>query len=616
MLKKIIALCLVLFVLSLLLIGCSKDESGDETEQTTTTKAATTTKKGETAETTTTAPETREIVNVTGVMRAHSGRVWNGGELQQYIIDALGVNMEMEFIERKAYNEAFALRFAANDLPDFMHMDAVYLPEVLVAGDKGLLVDYLEYMDMMPNFSKLFPRYMNDLAVGLSPDGKLFLVSEYKMYGETGMNYYYGIGVRKDILEQSSFYDDRISNWDDVEYLQLESWDDYIPMLQALKDVKGEPPMLDYALDGTVYMMGQLWGAGLLGPYGDLTRFPNAYWNAETHMWESAWERPNQKEWIKFCAKITEMGFRQPDWMSLEKQRSINLANTNTGAYCFSHISTIVGLNGGSVPDDENPEGLPNTWIAVIPPLEYNGVKYLTNWAQPEGIKLNKQGNAINAKCKHIDRMIEFVDWCYSYDGRMRLMYGEPGRDWMEWPESYGLTDSPFIPLHEGMKAVLPESYWPMLQSSEDFSKHQNEYPFYIAEMGIQYDYWNTRGYSGNPLRIFNDPRLAYMDNGGQAYLDSGMLGTMAEYPVTPVFTTKMLEEVMTITPSMQTYVSENIARMVMGEIDIDANWDSFLSGLKDLKSDRLITLLNNGQQIYDLKLGNAQELFDEIFNK
>ena len=68
-------------------------------------------------------------------------------------------------------------------------------------------------------------------------------------------------------------------------------------------------------------------------------------------------------------------------------------------------------------------------------------------------------------------------------------------------------------------------------------------------------------------------------------------------------FTEEQANEVATILPQLQTYVDETFAQAVTGQVDIEAEWDSYLSNLESIGLSRFVEI---HQQVLDETKANS----------
>ena len=68
-------------------------------------------------------------------------------------------------------------------------------------------------------------------------------------------------------------------------------------------------------------------------------------------------------------------------------------------------------------------------------------------------------------------------------------------------------------------------------------------------------------------------------------------------------FTEEQANQVATILPQLETYVDETFARAVTGQIDIEAEWESYLANLESIGLSRFVEL---HQEVLDETSANA----------
>lgn len=559
-LKKILIITLTLLMAtSMLFTGCSKK---DETSTTTETTAATTV--GET-----TAEEFDEIITITGYLRGKETNLWEGTKSQKYIEDKFGIKLDLEF--SWAYTEKYNLMFAANNLPDFFRAATNDLA-FQNAGDNGQFVNYMDYLDKLPNVLRLLEKWPGNLASNISEKNGLYNLHFETEYGGNGVYWPSSIFMlRNDLLKKAG-----------IDVNDIKTMDDFYDMLIALKEQNnglspiGSPEGTEGS-SGTFNIsniIGTVMGAGSLG---DVT---GLYWNEKTEKYEGSYYRPNQKEWLEFVAKLYDEDMYNPDFKTTTKESLYVQALTGEIALSFIETSRLTEWN-----QDSEVEGA--EWTYFLPPT-YKGEQYKIQTMLSGKLYLDR-GKAINAKTiseKGLERLLKFIDWLYSIEGNLWAKLGFEDEDWTvyeEYDQSLGLTRYPRILLSEANKDNFPEKYWPMLKPQEEWVKGPHMYGLKrIDDFLTNADVWHLLGKEFNPQSsLQEEANVAYKD--AEAVIPSVNISPISEYE----------EERALIQENIKTYVDEVETKILLGQLDADNEWDNIIAKLKELKYDRLIELYN-----------------------
>ncbi|MCK5201385.1 MAG: extracellular solute-binding protein, partial [Spirochaetales bacterium] len=219
MLKKVLIVMISLMLISSVIFAAGSEESSD-TE--------------------------KELVNVTMMIRDRSSISWDGSDLQDLVAEKFNLNIEMDVIDYSAFADKFAVRFNSGDIPDMANFHGINPELVNEAGDRGLLLNFLDYTDFMPNLNNYLVEYQDDLRYYLSNENKLYfapLVINYPLG-------YYGLAVRKDLLDNAGF---DINN--------VEDFDDLYKMFSILQEANDGGPVMGsrYTL-GNIMQLGEFMG--------------------------------------------------------------------------------------------------------------------------------------------------------------------------------------------------------------------------------------------------------------------------------------------------------------------------------------------------------------------
>lgn len=525
MLKKVLIVMISLMLISSVIFAAGSEESSD-TE--------------------------KELVNVTMMIRDRSSISWDGSDLQDLVAEKFNLNIEMDVIDYSAFADKFAVRFNSGDIPDMANFHGINPELVNEAGDRGLLLNFLDYTDFMPNLNNYLVEYQDDLRYYLSNENKLYfapLVINYPLG-------YYGLAVRKDLLDNAGF---DINN--------VEDFDDLYKMFSILQEANDGGPVM-----GSRYTLGNIMQ---LGEFMGITG-KSVWWNAEKEQWEGTYYRPGMRDFVELMAKMYEEGILHPDFLTMQtKERDQLLYNGGLTAF-MDNMAYITHTMNNRASEEM-------IWSQVIPP-KYKGTKF-SSPTLPN--LLTGQGVIVNAKTKADTEIMQFIDWLYSEEGMLRSQYGVEGTDYIM------IGDEQWLSLNGQNINTIPVEYHDQLLSVEEYKERQDQLPFNMYGFYSFTTTWRAFSKPNNP------EGTNYYENAYKDYVANGVF--RGPNPGTP-FSEDQLDEFKQLDDPIKTYGEENITKMILGQISIEDNWADFIDGLKEFDYDRFVDLYNESYKTFDSK--------------
>jgi|GEM_PF-4918098 len=596
MLKKCFVILIVIALISTFIGGCKSD---DEKEGTTTSKPT-------------------QTVEAKAMLRARAAEsiVWEGSLLQQKGIDLFGVKIIAENIGISEYEEKYTLAFAADNLPDVFH--ALGDLSEKQAGDNGARVNFLEYMDIMPNVAAYFSKYPTDVALAASPKGGVYALGRDD---DRKKFVFVGITVRTDLLEKGGFYADKIDDWDELKVLELESWDDYNEMLQVLKrENGGQPPRADIELNHMVGQQGQLWGAGIIyyDVWYDNSSIATPTWDFDKEEWVNPWTGERGERMRKYLEWLNwqwDEGLIHPDSLVMDKREAQRLAEQGIVCHNTRHAWESEHFEGGTKDTDmEYAE-----WRPVLAP-PYEGKRYLTNWQMPPGSSVGT-GIAIDARSDAKDQLIRWADWLFDPETRMFINDGIENEHFVYCDACDGrdIIDRPYLTLNAGSyeayieeNGELPELVKPfeeLLMDKEQYSAEQLTVPFGQGvhdSLKTWVHMWDMYGFNVGKT----EEDLGYSYHAGNAYTEAGYIYPDKIYQPFGALNDEQQEEWEILFGPLDAYITETVAAMIVGRQEISDTYDDFVKRLEELGFDRMIELANIGN---DNIVNKVNQLPEEI---
>lgn len=379
----------------------------------------------------------------------------------KYALQALreitGVNVQLEVYPLSTINDKVKVLFASKNLPNIIGQGISTLNEMNDYGTQGALAAVDDYLDVMPNFKKIFKDDPENNWVFKSyqaSDGKL-----YAFYGyDINRDINHGTLYRKDIFDQNG----------------IEMWNSPEEFYQAMKKLKeiypDSYPFTSKYGDALFGKLATSWGI-------DITNA--AYYNEEESTWKSSITSPEYKDELDYLKKLYDEGLIDPEFLTLtEAQWTSRMTQPNVSFVTWDWIGRLdlfKSQTEDSVPDYDlrygNPIG-PKQTIVTLPKVFF-----------PITI----------AKSKNTELACKLVDFFYSDAGRAFVSMGVPG-------VTYNLNDegyADYVGFESGQKLEitdLEEKYGLYIEGMyRGFDRRSSYFQFSEKEQEAQ-EYFTQEG--------------------------------------------------------------------------------------------------------------------------
>lgn len=455
--------------------------------------------------------------------------------LMQMMEEAVGVDLTYQMITDE---QAPLLFINSADLPDMLFDAAakfgLSMTQINEYGQAGLLIDYMEYLDQMPNLAKAYAEHPDLFDGVITLDGEVYTLPYYvfTLKGVNNLLYF-----REDHM--------KTAGWEAAPT----TVDEFTQYLRDLKEHFGasDPEYIPF----TVYT------ASDIGYNAQLSRFlfPSfgELMEAGIHVDASGenvvvgFATEQYKHYLSYLRSLMAEGLLDPD--VYDAKDSLMKAFLNEG---HTSVNTLMVY----MPSSAFPSG--NLDIIIPAPLksEYNAD---TKWAMPTVAR--SWGGMINANTEDLDACLAYMDSFFATEDNpldaegqvfnLSFLWGKKGVDWnwKEQGEAYEVYD------HEG------------------FSTN--------AAWGV------VNGYSGTPYSGI----LHVLD------YEKGVVGfkaTNVKENLVPHAVEVLRPESLPLTDDehdiyadawtdINKYVMEFQAAVLTGEKDVEAEWDTFISQLNEM---------------------------------
>lgn len=466
---------------------------------------------------------------------------WNDNEFYQEMERRTGVHLEFEMVSSADYQTNFNLMIASGNLADMIYVGASYYAEgVDAAIDDGYFLDLTDLVD----------EYMPNYEKVRTSDVQYELLSTTDS-GRLGAVYelrqskqgpWLGLWIRQDWL-------------DDLNLDTPVTFDDYHEVLTAFKNEKGATAPLILNFSGSDGEFGTM--SGGLNVLNSWQLDETGKVNFGPYM--DAW-----KEYVTIMHQWYTEGLIDPDFMATD-ERTADMAKVVTGASgLFAALYTMPSVYEAASED-------PNMDLAPVnPPVMNEG---------DEGhIRLRDSytsGNtAISADSENWEVALRWLDYLYTDEGALLANYGVEG-DTFEFDENGKpvFTD----------KILNNENGWTMTQTVASYL---------CPSAGIaNWSDW-TRELAGVPEK------------------DQACYDVWSEFsddwrlPSSVTLTQEESTERAALYADISTIVKEQTAQFISGALDIESNWDAYISALEASGMERAIEIT---QAAYDRYLARVE---------
>ena len=551
--NKILAMLLAMTMCGTALAGCGSENASSEVAG----SEATSTETTETTATETVA-EQEPLKNV-DIYPLTSDKtftvftpvdLYGGGEkkVNDYV-DAIekgtGISIDWKTVDK----EQAKLIITSKEFPDafFFYGGLLDKSTIYEYGQAGYFVNFMDYLDIMPNFSAFLEEYPEVYELAKNDDGSIYSLPSINVDSTSTNNMVY---YRTDMMKEIGWENPPATT---DEFLQ------FIVELQEHFGAK-DPEFVAF----NAYTKSQmLWSANWLPRYffcafGELSTQDLTIDSKGNAVLGGATEQ--YRHYLEFMNKIWESGAFNTNVYTQEAAASNAMAAGN-------HVAVFGKSTGLSIDNFESG----NFDLAVLEPLtsEYWDTKhwYLGNKYQ------SSKNTMLSTTCEDIETMVKWLDAFYSTPENP---LNEEGTIWGnvlgsgELGVSYELDDTTM---------------------TVTYNNNENSGP---AFGGVLYN-----GYENgmNPYTMVPDTAL-----GVKSYGTVNNLWPYAETPIMLkdlVLTTEENDAYTDAWADITAYLAESCAKFITGELDIevDENWNNYLSELNKMGLEDVLKIM---QAAYD----------------
>ncbi len=319
-------------------------------------------------------PIVEEPITVTGLVVGCDTSVSESRGVWDRVEEITGINIEWVNIDEAA----LSTYLAGNDWPDFFH---TYLLTSSQVNDYGVIggkfVNYLDYLNIMPNLAKTYEDYPETLAASTQINGEVYNL--FQVAGATSTGTTARPHVRLDVLENAGIT--KLPTTVDELYDQL----------VILKEKNGEPGMIldTNKINGMVPMLYAAFGTLNNPDFDDDGTGKVVYGRVSDQM----------KHYYEFLNKLYEEELMNREWLTLDTTALNQFAKSGKIAYMTQPAAQSLSQ-----------EDLNGNWdnLGCLAPLtsEYDSTQTLPgriDYRPVAGMYINKDSEYVEELCKMFD---------------------------------------------------------------------------------------------------------------------------------------------------------------------------------------------------------------------
>lgn len=461
----------------------------------------------------------------------------NDTEFVKYLEEETGV--KVEYISPAVGNaqQAFNLLVASGNMPDIIdygwNRSNGYPGGPEAAIKNKIILPLNDLMDSCaPDMKKIFEENSDFDRMVKTDSGAYYIFPVMKL--DNYLNTTYGLVLREDWLEELGLS-------------VPETIDDWHTVLTAFKEKKGAQFPLSYGAPWNVFNPFE--NGMFIGAYG-ITK----NWYIDKGVATYGAYQPAYKDWLKTMAQWYAEGLLDNNFATND-QAAID-SNILTGKTGATALWLGSGL-GKYIPElrKDNPEA---TLVSAPYPVLNKGDRPQFNSLLN---MFDGAGACITTSCKDPELAAKFLNYGYTEKGRKTYNYGREGI-------SYTM-DNGVVNLTE--EVTKNPDGWPIGQAWSKYARGVYPGPYFSEKRFLELYYTFPEQLDG---------------------LDKWTATDMSNYLMPPISPTpEESGEFSRIMTDITAYVNEYSLTAIMGTVDIDATFDTYLAAIKGMKVDRAIEI-------------------------
>lgn len=558
--KQILGALLTAVMMGSLLTGCGQtktDNSKDDTQSSSVVSSVQEGTQDASTESTEQTPEdtgriSEETITLT-VAGLYSGgtKDWNSTLQFAEYEKRFGLKFDATVYDSEQWSSKLTLMLASDTMPDIISYAKMTAMDIEQYGSEGYFLDFSQYLDIMPNLSKIIEDYPDYAAAIKSENGAIYAFPV--LNAQTDATLMYPIFFNK--------------GWCDNLGLDIPTTlDELYDVLVAFRDEdangNGDPndeiPLgLANGRYGADYPI--LWAHGIYNRGSAFHRMVDE--NGKVILGDLT---ENYKDFLRYMKKLYDEGLINEDaFVATGAEMDTKFAENRVGQ--FTSWATIPG----TLVEDW-------VWLSGYTTEEYspNPVVVLDNIV---GTTYNL---AANANTEYPEEIAQFVDFLFSDEGYLSSYFGFEGVTF-----DYEVTNGvPIVSQTKQAEAMglLAGEYRPTIAVAP------NAFELYRSSTGTVYDLISkteTESLLDEDSVTSEDPVVL-----AEVALRQENVVTTRIFPSVK-YTAEELEERSILYTDIFNYLKAAKIQFIIGEMDIDASWDAHVAKLNEMGLERLLEI-------------------------
>lgn len=452
-------------------------------------------------------------------------------------IELTGINVEYILPPLASRKENLSVLIAADEVPDMCSgAMALYNGTPIQMVEDGYFINFYDYIEYIPNYSYLTKNYDPEDTDTYQKSYYFddFIPAMYTLMQEPMR--YSSYCMRGDWLDKLGITNDDIVTWDDLY--------DVLVLMKTQISTAEFPWVLRNTIDLTTgpnfmsYDTIPLIVSGAIGK--------NYVVDGQVKISNM---NDNDREVISLFRKFYADGLITPNWTAISRGADC-VDELNNGEFGYSSMNaaeTTTYAQSNIDPDCR--------WVPTQPPVRYPGQIVHLGGENP---RIYYGNTSVSAKCKNIPLALSWLDWRYSPTGSDLWDWGLEGEVWNYNEE--GKREATEFALHH--PDGLSYSYVLLVYAINNF-----------ADAGITTLYKNFAFEGGANAQAVCE----YWTNWLETYHDGSYI-----YPPGARLVEEQTNRLNRVIADVSTFMNENYTLFIMGDKNIDAEWDNYVEGLYD----------------------------------
>lgn len=477
-------------------------------------------------------------------------------EFTKWYEEKTNVHIEWEVVPEQSMQEKLNLVLASEDYPDVIMGLNISPSQQMIYGSQGAFIPLNDLIEKQGSQTKKLFEGNPDLKSAITAlDGNIYALPEINDCYHCSMSqkmWIYEPWLKKLNLDMPT------------------TTEEFYNVLKAFKEQdpngNGKPDEIPLAVTQ------KSWRSAIDGFLMNSFIYNPIYGSSYKHMFikdgkvDVAYNKPEWKEGLRYLNRLYKEGLIAPESFTQDENQLIQIGeNPDTvllGASTGGHQGVFTQLLGDS--------GRWNQYKAVPPLKGPGGVQYAAN----DTTSFTPGSFVITKKAKNPELALRWADGLYEEEHTLRSVYGRPDEEWRKAKEGeQGINGKPAVWSELKSFGTVQNVNW----AQTGPSNRTNEFRLSAV----------AKGDDDLEVILYNETKNKY-----EPYAPKDVS------TVPPLFlTNEQASEVADLAKTLNDYVDEMIARFVIGDADLDGEWDGYVQQLDAMNLARYLEIY---QKAYD----------------